>query len=53
MKKVAAKIITIFSQLLVASVFLFLLFSGETRNSNDRSVVVNNNNFNIIFVGCQ
>ena len=42
MKKVAAKIITIFSQLLVASVFLFLLFSGETRNSNDRSVVVNN-----------
>ena len=46
MKKVAAKIITIFSQLLVASVFLFLLFSGETRNSNDRSVVVNNNNFN-------
>lgn len=37
---------TIFSQLLVASVFLFLLFSGETRNSNDRSVVVNNNNFN-------
>ena len=46
MKKIAAKIITISSQLLVASVFLFLLFSGETRNSNDRSVVVNNNNFN-------
>ena len=46
MKKVAAKIITISSQLLVVSVFLFLLFSGETRNSNDRSVVVNNNNFN-------
>lgn len=46
MKKVAAKIITISSQLLVASVFLFLLFSGETRNGNDRNVVVNNNNFN-------
>lgn len=46
MKKVAAKIITISSQLLVASVFLFLLFSSETGNGNDRSVVVNNNNFN-------
>ena len=46
MKKVAAKIITIFSELLVASVFLFFLFSGESRYSNDRSVVVNNNNFN-------
>lgn len=44
MKKIAAKIITISSQLLVASVFLFLLFSGE--NTNNRSVVVDNNNFN-------
>lgn len=44
MKKIAAKIITISSQLLVASVFLFLLFSGE--NTNNKSVVVDNNNFN-------
>ena len=44
MKKIAAKIITISSQLLVASVFLLLLFSGE--NTNNRSVVVDNNNFN-------
>ena len=44
MKKIAAKIITISSQLLVASVFLFLLFSGE--NTNNKSVVADNNNFN-------
>lgn len=44
MKRIAAKIITISSQLLVASVFLFLLFSGE--NTNNKSVVVDNNNFN-------
>lgn len=45
MKKIAAKIITISSQLLVASVFLLLLlFSGE--NTNNKSVVVDNNNFN-------
>lgn len=44
MKKIAAKIITISSQLLVASVFLFLLFSCE--NTNNKSVVVDNNNFN-------
>ena len=44
MKKIAAKIITISSQLLVTSVFLFLLFSGE--NTNNKSVVVDNNNFN-------
>lgn len=46
MKKIAAKVITISSQLLVASVFLFLLFSNETGNGNDKSVIVNNNNFN-------
>ena len=44
MNKIAAQIITISSQLLVASVFLFLLFSGE--NTNNKSVVVDNNNFN-------
>lgn len=46
MKKIAAKVTTISSQLLVASVFLFLLFSNETGNGNDKSVIVNNNNFN-------
>lgn len=46
MKKIAAKVITISSQLLVASVFLFLLFSNETGNGNDKSVILNNNNFN-------
>ena len=46
MKKIAAKVITISSQLLVASVFLFLLFSNDTGNGNDKSVVVNNSNFN-------
>ena len=46
MKKVAAKIITISSQLLVASVFLFLLFSNETGNDDNKNLVVNNNNFN-------
>ena len=44
MKNVTVKVITISSQLLVASVFLFLLFSGE--NTNNKSVVVDNNNFN-------
>ena len=44
MKKITAKVITISSQLLVASVFLFLLFSGE--NTNNKNVVVDNNNFN-------
>lgn len=46
MKKLAAKVITIFSQVLVASVFLFLLFSSEVGSSNNKSLVVNNNNFN-------
>ena len=46
MKKIAAKVITISSQLLVASVFLFLLFSNDPGNGNDKSVVVNNSNFN-------
>lgn len=45
MKKVATKIITISSQLLVASVFLVFLFSNEVGNGNDKNVVVNNNNF--------
>lgn len=45
MKKVATKIITISSQLLVASVFLVFLFCNEVGNGNDKSVVVNNNNF--------
>lgn len=44
MKKIAAKIITISSQLLVALIFLLLLFSGESANS--KSLTVNNNNFN-------
>lgn len=44
MKKVAAKLITIFSQLLVASVFLFLLFSSE--NTNNENIIINNNNLN-------
>lgn len=44
MKKVAAKVITIFSQLLVASVFLFLLFSSE--NTNNENIIINNNNLN-------
>lgn len=45
MKKVATKIITISSQLLVASVFLVFLFSNEVGNGNDKNVVVSNNNF--------
>lgn len=45
MKKVAAKVITISSQLLVASIFLVFLFSNEVENENDKNVVVGNNNF--------
>lgn len=43
MKKIAAKVITISSQILVVSVFLLLLFSGN--DGNDKAVVVYNNNF--------
>lgn len=43
MKKIAAKVITISSQILVVSLFLLLLFSGN--EGNDKAVVVYNNNF--------
>lgn len=43
MKKIAAKVITISSQILVVSVFLLLLFSGN--DGNDKAIVVYNNNF--------
>lgn len=42
MRKVGAKVITVFSQLLVASAFLFLLFSNE--KTNNESIVIKNNN---------
>jgi len=43
MKKIAAKVITISSQILVVCLFLLLLFSGN--EGNDKAVVVYNNNF--------
>lgn len=46
MRRMTTKIITISSQLLVSSVFLFFLFSNEMGNVKSGSVVVNNDNFN-------
>ena len=42
MKKITAKVITISSQLLVVSLFLFIVFYGK---DNSENIVVNNNNF--------
>lgn len=44
MKKIAAKLITISSQVLVVGLFLILLFSSGSKNS--KTISVNNNNFN-------
>lgn len=43
MKKIAAKVITISSQILVVSLFLLLLFSGN--EGNDKAIIVYNKNF--------
>lgn len=43
MKKITAKVITIFSQLLVVSLFLLLVFYSE--GNNDKLITVGNNNF--------
>lgn len=45
MKKVAAKIITISSQLLIAVLFLVLLFNSSEKNTT-RNLVIGNNNLN-------
>ena len=42
MKKITAKVITVSSQLLVVSLFLFIVFYGK---DNSENIVVNNNNF--------
>ena len=42
MKKITAKVITISSQLLVVSLFLFIVFYSK---DNSENIVVNNNNF--------
>lgn len=45
MKKMATKLITISSQILVVTMFLVLLFSGEN-TKNTEVAIINNNNFN-------
>ena len=42
MKKITAKVITVSSQLLVVSLFLFIVFYSK---DNSENIVVNNNNF--------
>lgn len=42
MKKITVKVITVSSQLLVVSLFLFIVFYGK---DNSENIVVNNNNF--------
>lgn len=44
MKKIAVKVITIFSQLLVVTLFVFSLFKDAS--FEEKSLIVNNNNFN-------
>lgn len=44
MKKIAVKVVTIFSQLLVVTLFLCVLFKANS--GEEKKLIVNNNNFN-------